>query len=193
MICRICGSEFIGVHKLQLCGDVCRKEARRLTCNKYARSERGRAKSKVWMKKNKSRHAKKSSEWVKTNRAKTNGYKKKWKKNNPWSSSYYSHIRRARAQENIEAPEELKCWPEAERGYIKDMLKAWGDEIFHTCAYCDMVFAGVYHIDHAIPICQGGPNCTWNLRLSCPPCNLKKHGKTPWEMGWWPKKEFKSV
>lgn len=51
------------------------------------------------------------------------------------------------------------------------------------CWWCgkDMTDTG-YHVDHRIPISRGGSNGPENLVISCPPCNLKKNDKMPWEM-----------
>ena len=37
--------------------------------------------------------------------------------------------------------------------------------------------AGLYHIDHIIPVLQGGRATLENLRLTCPDCNLKRKKK----------------
>jgi 5-methylcytosine-specific restriction endonuclease McrA len=47
-----------------------------------------------------------------------------------------------------------------------------------VCAYCPSQLNGVFHIDHATPLSRGGSNWPDNLRVACPPCNLKKHDKT---------------
>lgn len=38
-----------------------------------------------------------------------------------------------------------------------------------------------YHIDHIIPIGRDGTNAANNIVIACPPCNLKKGSKYPWE------------
>lgn len=38
-----------------------------------------------------------------------------------------------------------------------------------------------YHVDHRIPLAQGGSNAPENLCLACPSCNLSKGSKMPWE------------
>ena len=35
--------------------------------------------------------------------------------------------------------------------------------------------SGLYHIDHIVPVLQGGRATMENLRVSCPECNLKRH------------------
>ena len=35
--------------------------------------------------------------------------------------------------------------------------------------------SGLYHLDHIVPVLQGGRATDENLRVSCPDCNLKRH------------------
>lgn len=37
--------------------------------------------------------------------------------------------------------------------------------------------SGLYHIDHIVPVLQGGRASMENLRITCPECNLKRHKK----------------
>lgn len=39
-----------------------------------------------------------------------------------------------------------------------------------------------YHLDHRVALFRGGNNHPSNLVLACPPCNLKKSTKMPWEI-----------
>ena len=36
-----------------------------------------------------------------------------------------------------------------------------------------------YHLDHYVPIAEGGLHCDWNLDLLCAECNLEKGAKWP--------------
>jgi hypothetical protein len=48
-----------------------------------------------------------------------------------------------------------------------------------TCRYCGSQSDTVkLHVDHIIPVCQGGTNDEANLITSCEACNLGKSGKT---------------
>lgn len=38
-----------------------------------------------------------------------------------------------------------------------------------------------YHIDHIIPVSRDGTNAANNIVIACPPCNLEKGSKLPWE------------
>lgn len=48
-----------------------------------------------------------------------------------------------------------------------------------TCRYCGRQSDVVQlHVDHVIPVCQGGTNDPENLVAACADCNLGKSGKT---------------
>lgn len=49
------------------------------------------------------------------------------------------------------------------------------------CWYCSCKLDS-YHVEHRIPLARGGTNGLENLVLACPPCNLSKGTKMPWEM-----------
>lgn len=49
------------------------------------------------------------------------------------------------------------------------------------CYWCGSDLNGVYHVDHVIPISKGGGNGAGNICCACPPCNLSKGAKMPWE------------
>ena len=51
------------------------------------------------------------------------------------------------------------------------------------CAYCGKYISGVYHLDHIIPVAQGGLNTPGNLTVACPQCNLRKGARTPRQAG----------
>lgn len=46
------------------------------------------------------------------------------------------------------------------------------------CAHCGIVLNGKYHVDHVVPLSQGGGNGADNIALACPPCNLSKGDKS---------------
>lgn len=48
------------------------------------------------------------------------------------------------------------------------------------CAVCRTGLKGLRpHLDHIMPIANGGPNTDDNVQLLCPSCNLRKHAKHP--------------
>lgn len=48
-----------------------------------------------------------------------------------------------------------------------------------VCFYCGTDTTGNHHWDHWIPLAKGGPEAPWNLVVSCPTCNHRKHDKLP--------------
>ena len=62
---------------------------------------------------------------------------------------------------------------------MRDKMKCQecGKYIFANVQSADRVIkfgAGLFHIDHIVPVCQGGRATEENLRLLCPSCNLKR-------------------
>ncbi len=51
------------------------------------------------------------------------------------------------------------------------------------CYYCQQKIKwGKHHVDHTFPLSRDGArNDIDSLVITCPPCNLKKHDKYPWE------------
>jgi 5-methylcytosine-specific restriction endonuclease McrA len=48
----------------------------------------------------------------------------------------------------------------------------------NTCQYCGSE-TETPHVDHVVPLCQGGGHDLKNLVVACPSCNLSKGGRTP--------------
>lgn len=54
------------------------------------------------------------------------------------------------------------------------------------CYYCGVELASVKpHVDHVIPLDQGGSDSPENLVIACRFCNLSKHNRTPEQWGWY--------
>lgn len=49
----------------------------------------------------------------------------------------------------------------------------------HRCGYCRAPLRGRYHVDHIIPLSDGGTNWPSNIQLLCGPCNLSKGSRDP--------------
>jgi 5-methylcytosine-specific restriction endonuclease McrA len=60
-------------------------------------------------------------------------------------------------------------------------LQALRASQFDVCAYCPTILDGGGHLDHVIPLKQGGLHHIDNLQFLCAPCNLEKTSKTPLE------------
>jgi 5-methylcytosine-specific restriction endonuclease McrA len=48
------------------------------------------------------------------------------------------------------------------------------------CAYCGSL-EGPFHVDHVVPLIQGGTSDLDNLTVACRACNCGKSGRTPTE------------
>jgi 5-methylcytosine-specific restriction endonuclease McrA len=86
-----------------------------------------------------------------------------------------NHRRRARIKGNGGAgvsSDELKTLRAVQNGF---------------CAYCGFPWIAPLHIDHVIPIRQGGPHEIANIVLACRDCNHEKHARTPeqWTNRWY--------
>jgi hypothetical protein len=68
-------------------------------------------------------------------------------------------------------------------GVYSDLTKADAFDIYNApdiCAYCGKERGPddgprSFHIDHVIPMRQGGPNSRWNLVKACNSCNSSKN------------------
>jgi len=79
-------------------------------------------------------------------------------------------------------PAEIKAIP-GEREPIPDwMRRAALDRDQGICRYCGRR-AMTLHLDHVMPVSQGGRSTIENLVTTCAKCNLKKGGRTPKEAG----------
>lgn len=156
---------------------------------KSARRKELAQKSKEWQEKNPERYRQRLKEYYKENREKILRYqqqyaqdnkesvgkrKKAWISSKPGLVRIYSHNRRAKTRANGGTlSKDL-----AERLYGRQKGK---------CRCCGKPLGKDYHIDHIIPIVQGGANTDENCQLLRKTCNLKKGAKDPYryaqEMG----------
>lgn len=92
---------------------------------------------------------------------------KEWAKNNPEKrraiSINYKSKRRAVTRKGMSGGD----------------LAAWTKQQDKTCYWCKRRCDDAYHVDHMVPLSRGGAHESYNLAISCPPCNLKKSNKTP--------------
>lgn len=58
----------------------------------------------------------------------------------------------------------------------RDLRNAVLDRDGHRCVYCGM---DGNHVDHVVPLIQGGTNDIGNLVVACRECNCGKSGRTP--------------
>ena len=63
--------------------------------------------------------------------------------------------------------------------------KSVWDHFDNQCAYCGMEMsptARVGHLDHVVPVSEGGSNHVSNFVLSCPGCNGDEKRELDWEI-----------
>lgn len=114
-----------------------------------------------------------SSNWRQRNPEKVRETNLLWRQANPEKIRAYRHTRRAREAGNggSYTDSELQIL-EASQGGL--------------CAYCQRE-GQILHVDHVIPLKQGGTSYIANIALACRKCNLNKHAKTPeqWVDRWY--------
>lgn len=127
-----------------------------------------------------------NAEWARKNRAAINARKRsyyhktpsvfrkrslEWQRDNPLKVRAREARRRARLTK-------------AEGNFTKADIKLQYKSQRGRCWWCqsDLEEQG-YHIDHLVPLVQGGSNKPENLVLACPSCNCSKGGKMPHEWG----------
>lgn len=107
------------------------------------------------------------------NRERCIAYSRAWRRDNPVKVSKGNHTRRARNAVNggSYTAAEMQALQTAQNGH---------------CAYCQRTGYAL-HIEHIIPVKQGGPSWIWNICLACRKCNLNKGNKTPqqWVNRWY--------
>jgi 5-methylcytosine-specific restriction endonuclease McrA len=74
--------------------------------------------------------------------------------------------------DEIIMPPQVLAWPKLR----KFVLESYGE----ICAYCG---ERATHVDHVIPVSQGGGDEIENLVAACQGCNSHKHARTPEEAG----------
>ena len=135
----------------------------------YEKSNKGKARKAKYNKSDKCKAA--QAEYEKSNKGKAR--KAEYQKSNKGKETNRNcnGRRRARIKENG-----------TEHFTYEDLRMFWlGQNILDSrCYYCLKPFSGKpEHIDHYIPISQGGGHYKHNLRPSCSDCNLRKSDKHP--------------
>lgn len=95
-------------------------------------------------------------------------YSREWYRRNPDRMRALVARRRAR---------EMNAGP----GYSDaDVRNQYGAQS-GRCYWCKESVGDTYHVDHVIPISKGGSHGRENIVIACPPCNMTKKAKMPWE------------
>lgn len=124
----------------------------------------------------------------------------KYQKDNPekratWSASTYQRhsekIKQAHREYYQKNPETFAAirnrrrarFAGAEGSHSKEEIIDLLGKQSCKCATCTIKLkksgAGIYHVDHIMPLAKGGSNWISNIQLLCPGCNLRKHDKHP--------------
>lgn len=93
----------------------------------------------------------------------------KWRKANPEKRSVIAKAYKARRRAT------------EEQGDSTAAIFDWEISQKKVCHWCGAHCAKAYHVDHYQPLAKGGQHEIANLVIACPPCNLKKNAKDPYE------------
>lgn len=93
-------------------------------------------------------------------------YQREWCKANPEKHSALTRNYRARKANasGYHTAEDVQVQYDHQKGH---------------CHYCGVRVGDGYHVDHVVPLSEGGSNWPENLVIACPTCNLSKHNKHP--------------
>jgi len=132
-----------------------------------------------------------NARWEKNNRDLVNAKSRKWNAANAdvkrsinaaYRANNKDKINARRRQKRLEDPsaeknktaKRRKATGKLPKGIIKNLLAKQNNR----CACCGVVFEGLYHLDHIVPISRGGKNTEDNVQLLLPKCNLQKYTMT---------------
>lgn len=162
------------------------RDCERAQGRKYAQSEEGRKTNAEYQKRWRTDNPDYRKQWLAANPSyardwlekQPNGYSSQWYKK--WRASLSPEERSMRDKVHTARKREKKT--NAGGSFTKtDLAKALAGQKL-LCWWCGVGIKGGYHADHRIPLARGGTNGPENIVLSCPPCNLKKGKRMPWEM-----------
>lgn len=97
------------------------------------------------------------------------------RKNREYAASHPHLIIRKYSRRSSKIKSSPEEWPK-----IKTFVKSIRNSRFVTCYYCERRTPGkTAHIDHVIPVANGGLHVASNLCCACPSCNLMKQARLP--------------
>lgn len=203
MLCNICGKEFEPKHFNQkLCSDECKKRARKISLEKYKKSDKGKEALKRWHQSDRFKENEKKYRKNPVARRKAVLRQKEYLKNNPEAVNKKRERDRAYGQTengrliNNKATAKYRktekgklssrkqkyirrAAGEVDKDYISTLLDG------NICYYCGCEIKDKKTLDHKIPVTKGGTNENENLVLSCLHCNTQKGNKTEEEYRKW--------
>lgn len=124
-----------------------------------ARSAKWRAKNKEWLTTQK-------AEYYAANRERLLARQVKWYESNSKRAIANAHAYEARKKNALgtHTAEDIQVQYDAQKG---------------RCLYCDARVGDDYHVDHVVPLSEGGSNWPSNLVIACEHCNKSKNAKNP--------------
>lgn len=119
-----------------------------------------------WSELNADRRRATEKAWREANSQRLKENTKKWKRDNHFKVLAYNRNRRAlaRGAAGSHTAEDILRIHKMQKG---------------RCGHCRILLRGSYHVDHIVPLKNGGSNYPDNLQILCPGCNMSKGAKDP--------------
>jgi len=133
--------------------------------NYAAKKEDYRKRHAEWRAANRLKHNANSSKWYFENKERRTETALRWRADNPEFGRAAASKRRL-----LERQYEGQHYTGADVAALLEAQKG-------LCIYCNAALNGVYHVDHITPLSKGGSNGPENICITCPPCNMSKHGR----------------
>jgi 5-methylcytosine-specific restriction endonuclease McrA len=108
--------------------------------------------------------------WRERNEEHCAAYQRRWSAKNPDRVRAHQLISQATRRSRIAASSEPV-----------GKIAGWVRSVPKICHWCGVKCAKNYHVDHYHPVSKGGRHEVKNLVIACPPCNLRKSAKDPYE------------
>jgi len=163
----------------------------RIRCAEYRRTHKDeqRVRWNKWRELNLEHARRAATEWRENNKELVLGYAAKWRNNNKEqiraSGAVYAknhlaeHAARAAARRAIILGVTI-----GNRAEIAEIYRKAKEDKKLRCYLCGkMIKMGHRHVDHIIPLSEGGAHRPSNLAVACDSCNDSKGSKMPYEVG----------
>jgi 5-methylcytosine-specific restriction endonuclease McrA len=203
MVCKICNKEFEQKHFNQkYCSDECKHIAKRISQQKYKKTEKGKIAEQKWVKSDRRKENEKRYRQNPIARHKAVLRTMKYLKNSEYGKEQkrLRDLRYSQSDKGKEANRKAtRKYRKTEKGklnnrkqkYIRRSMTPIDTETIKEilsgdyCYYCKNKITGIKTIDHKIPVIKGGTNNKENLVLCCKHCNSQKNNKTEEEYREW--------
>lgn len=190
-ICKICSKEIVDRHIISTtCSELCRKEQKRLSDEKYNNTDRAKLIKKISAKKryDKIKNTKKYKERIKKDYDKIKNtkkykkyladYNKKRKEKDGYEERKKGYMRKYFKTEKGKLTRKKNCYLRRHNKSGKidfKEIKIKFDKLNNACQLCGIL--DNITIDHIIPLSKGGKNLTENLQPLCRSCNSIKRDR----------------